>query len=123
MLPPPAHLDAVAAAKWTQLAQRLHDVGVFTECDVEALALLCEAWSRYLRAQEGLKHGLVGGNKSTGRVFLSPYFKAVSDSLKQIKDLAIEFGMTPSSRSRIIANGTDPSKKTQNAKSKYFRDR
>ena len=125
---PPEHLDLAAAAKWRDLAPRLSASGILTDHDLEALEMLCGAWSRYLAATAMLRKkddaaqcgGIVLKSVKTGALMISPYLVVAQRELKLVKELLAEFGLTPSSRSRVLADGKS---KTGEAagKAKYFR--
>ena len=50
----PVHLDAVARKEWRRLAAPLWKMGVLTVADRAALAAYCQAWSRWVEAEERL---------------------------------------------------------------------
>lgn len=100
-LAPPAWLEGAAAAEWRRLAPVLFRLGLLTEIDDAALAQYCELWARWRQAETALrKHGMViAGNKGTP--VLSPYVAIANRALSQMRALLIEFGMTPSARTRV----------------------
>ncbi len=51
----PSHLSEVARAEWDRIAQALYDMGVVTLVDRAALAAYCQAWGRWVEAEEKLK--------------------------------------------------------------------
>jgi phage terminase small subunit len=76
---PPDWLDEVARKHWSELAPILHGAGILTSADRHALALLCESFSRF-RADP------------------------LEDKARDLyRRLSVEFGLTPSSRSRLKA--------------------
>lgn len=110
----PAFLDGEARKEWRRLSRRLAGLGLLTEIDRGQLAAYCEAWGRYVDAVERVrKTGLiihVGGerDKETGNVSggfwqQSPFVGVLNKALEQLRTMAAEFGMTPSSRTRIHA--------------------
>ena len=50
----PPHLSNVAAEEWERLAGTLHGVGVLTAVDRAALAAYCQAYGRWVEAEEKL---------------------------------------------------------------------
>lgn len=102
-LPPPTWLDVEAQAEWQRLAPMLERLGVLTETDVGALTAYCEAWATWKNATQKLREfGLVIKHPTVGKLpVVSPYVKIADNALTQMRGLLVEFGMTPSSRSRI----------------------
>ena len=93
--------DAVALAKWEELAAILTQMGVLTTGDGEALATLCEVHSAeqscllQLRAGGAVMHTDLGGVKPNPA---GPMYR----SLVAMKaSLLSEFGLTPSSRTKL----------------------
>ena len=98
---PPEHLDAEAAAKFTDMATLLARHGVMTELDAGALARYVVIWRRWLEAEAEVKRRgpvvkTVGGN-----IIQNPFLAVANKCLAQMGQIESEFGLTPSSRSRI----------------------
>ncbi|ATQ55043.1 phage terminase small subunit P27 family [Paracoccus yeei] len=98
---PPEHLDAEAAAKFTDMATLLARHGVMTELDAGALARYVVIWRRWLDAEAEVKRRgpvvkTVGGN-----IIQNPFLAVANKCLAQMGQIESEFGLTPSSRSRI----------------------
>ncbi len=71
-----------------------------TEIDTAALAAYCQAWGRWRGAEEKLNEfGVV--IKVGASLQVSPYLSVANKAMEQMTRLLIEFGMTPSSRSRV----------------------
>jgi len=101
----PDHLSDEAKKQWNKLGKQLFDVGILTELDGDALAMYCDAWARWVNAKEMLdKHGAVFKSKN-GFPALNPYFAVASQAFEQMRRILQEFGMTPSSRTRL---GVEP---------------
>lgn len=104
----PPELDAVAAAEWERVCPELAAIGVLTKLDRSALSAYCQSWSQWLHAIEKMKtHGPVVKAPS-GFPIQNPYFAIANSALKQMKAFLTEFGMTPSSRSRISVGDNPP---------------
>lgn len=100
-LAPPTWLDAEAQAEWTRLAPILQRLGVLTETDTGALAAYCEAWATWKGATQQIrKFGMVIKGKEAVPI-VSPYVKIAHNALLHMRALLTEFGMTPSSRTRV----------------------
>jgi P27 family predicted phage terminase small subunit len=97
----PDYLSPEAAKHWPLVAAQLKDAGVLTAVDVAALALYCEAFARWRDALAKVtKFGPVVKAPS-GFPVQSPYLAIANKAHEQMTKLLVEFGMTPSSRSRV----------------------
>lgn len=97
----PDYLSPEAAKHWPLVAEQLKDAGVLTAIDAAALALYCEAFARWRHANEQVvKFGPVVKAPS-GFPVQSPYLAIANKAHEQMTKLLVEFGMTPSSRSRV----------------------
>lgn len=113
---PPEHLDDIAMERWTELVPELKRLGVLTEMDRDALAGYCSKYSDWVRADTIVKQSGIfvinkdDDGKPTGTPFVNPAYYIAAKALKQLTDMGVEFGLTPSSRSRINAKPEEPSK-------------
>ena len=109
-LDPPSWLEPEPAAEWRRLAPMLARLGVLTETDGDALVAYCQAFVTWKTATAKIR-GL-GIVVSSGDGFvISPWVKVANDALAQMRVLLVEFGMTPSSRSRVQAVPAAPASK------------
>lgn len=101
----PSFLDQEAKRKWNQFVRLLTSNSVVTEMDWTALATLCQVWSRWKFAEEHLqKFGAVIISPDKKFPMQSPYLAIANKCIEQMNRILAEFGMTPSSRSRIFDN-------------------
>jgi len=99
----PTHLHAEARKEWQRLAPQLYELGLLTELDHAALEMLCWSWSVWVKASQQLvAEGLTVVDRN-GVTRVSPWLKIEAEAQKQLRALCAEFGMTPSSRSRVKA--------------------
>jgi len=99
---PAKHLDETARREWSRLVPILRRMKVLTEADYIALGNLCQAYSTMIQAQIELnKIGLLYKTNS-GYIQQSPLLSIVQASMDTCTKLLREFGLTPSSRSRVI---------------------
>jgi P27 family predicted phage terminase small subunit len=99
----PAHLGKEAKREWKRVSQELAAYGLLTRIDRPALALYCEAWGRWVEAETSLrKYGVVIKSPS-GFPMQSPYLAIANKAMEQMRALLVEFGMSPSSRTRVHA--------------------
>jgi P27 family predicted phage terminase small subunit len=101
----PSHLDADAKREWKRIGPELMRLGLLTAVDRAALAAYCAAYSRWAAAERNVqKFGVVIKAPRTGTPMHNPYVQVANTSLDQMRKFAIEFGLTPASRSRIQAD-------------------
>ena len=108
--PCPRWLNEEAKKEWRRIVPELARIGVLTIVDRLALAGYCQAYARWRQAEEAIeKYGMIGKTES-GYVQQLPYVSIAQKSLALMRNLAAEFGMTPSSRSRIKADTSEKDK-------------
>lgn len=83
------------------MATRLHEAGLLTYIDRSALAMYCQAWGRWVTAEEELEREGAVIFTAKGNMIQNPWLAIANRAMKQLQSLAAEFGMTPSSRSRV----------------------
>lgn len=99
----PDWLTGDAADQWDKVSAQLSDAGILTNVDEAALALYCETFVRWRHAIDQVtKYGPVVKAPS-GFPVQSPYLAIANRCHDQMLKLLVEFGMTPSSRSRVHA--------------------
>ena len=103
----PKHLSNRARRAWHVLAERLDRMGVLSEVDGIALEALCEAYADYLEARQVIAaHGAyyTTTNSTGGTMQRAPPAVAVAKNADaRVRAWLCEFGLTPSSRSRVAA--------------------
>jgi P27 family predicted phage terminase small subunit len=98
----PKHLSKAAKAEWKRVSTELGSTGLLTSVDRAALAAYCSAWARWVEAEEKIKEfGMVAKSPKSGYPIQNPYVSISNTSLDQMRKFAAEFGMTPSSRTKI----------------------
>ena len=100
---PPAHLSAEAKREWWRLGKQLAALGLMTSIDRGALAMYCQAWARWLEAEQALKTYGVMVKSPNGFPMQSPYLAVANKAMEQIRAMLTEFGMSPASRTRAHA--------------------
>lgn len=102
----PSWLEDEAKKEWKRLARQMEQLGVLTEIDMAAFAGYCQAYARWKEAEEFItKHGTIVKTPS-GYWQQVPQVSIAQTYLKIMNRFCEQFGLTPSSRSRI-AVGTD----------------
>ncbi len=98
----PEFLDDEARAEWFRVAHVLAEMRLLTPVDRSALAAYCTAYSRWVSAEKQVKkYGTVVKALSSGLPMKSPYLTVADQAMEAMRKLMVEFGLTPSSRSRI----------------------
>lgn len=115
----PAHLTDVGKRKWLELAQLLGSQRILTVMDAELLTRYCELHQEYMLCLNEINSkapagGLVLTGEKGGKYANPAWNIAQSIRAMMIKILG-EFGMTPSSRSRLML----PEPKPQSKMDKY----
>lgn len=98
----PTFLKGRARAEWRRVAVALRDKRLLTEADRSILALYCQAFARWVRAEEMI--GKTGGpvvSTDKGNLVQNPWIAISRRSSEMMLKTAAEFGMTPSSRGRV----------------------
>lgn len=107
----PKSLGPEARNYWDQIGPQLVELGVLTALDGAALAMLCDLWGSYLVAQAKVdEFGAAGGLVvMAGKTpIMSPWLLTANSLRKQLREFLAEFGLTPSSRSRVAkSSGQD----------------
>jgi P27 family predicted phage terminase small subunit len=112
---PPAELGKMAKAEWRRVAKELFDTGVLTRIDTKTLANYCQAYED-MKVARGLlaKHNLQNPDAinlvktMSGMVRTHPLVQQIRDNRKDMMAFAAEFGLTPSSRSRVTTDKQRP---------------
>ena len=105
----PSFLTRQAKAEWKRIAGPLHDAGLLKWVDRAALSAYCQAYGRWVEAEKALDesielssgHGLVYRNHN-GNHTQNPLVPIARMAREEVRKAAASFGMTPSSRSRIV---------------------
>ena len=102
--PCPKWLEADAKKEWRRLAKKMELMGILTEVDMAAFAGYCQAYARWKNAEEFItQHGTIFKTPS-GYWQQLPQVSIAQTYLKQMNRFAEQFGLTPASRSRIVAD-------------------
>src|SRR4051794_7754205 len=101
---PPAHVSDGARKIWPRLAEMLDSSGVLTKADAIAFEVLCEA--DLLDARAAIKafgsQYFEATTEAGGRIIRPhPAVAAIRDADRRIRAWLVEFGLTPSARSRV----------------------
>lgn len=88
--------------------------GMISAVDRGALAMLCTCWARYVQAEEMIEKAAAQAPGSYGMfvktpnnfAVQSPWLAVSNKAMEQYKVFCAEFGLTPSSRTRLPVSTT-----------------
>jgi len=105
----PAHLSDRARDAWGYVSGILDRMGVLTEADAVALEQLCEVYAETVELRADIAENgrfQTVGTKAGGEMErLRPAYAALMDADRRLKGWLVEFGKTPSSRSKVKSDG------------------
>jgi len=97
----PGHLSKVGKKEWRRVTKELHPIGLITKIDITALAAYCSAYATWVECQEKIQKTGLLIKAPSGYPIINPLLSISNKAVIQMKSFLIEFGMTPSSRSRV----------------------
>ena len=108
----PAWLDEDALKKWSEVLQLCPWI---TAADADTLALYCDSYSHYRKAQRlSIKTPVV--KTLEGKLIKNPAWTARNEAFNQMRSAGSELGLSPSSRAGISGGGEKRDKLAE----KYF---
>lgn len=105
---PPEHLSDDEKEKWKSVVRELHPLGLVTSIDKDHLAMYCTIYVRWVKAEKMVRDKGEIIKTAAGNIIQNPYLSIANRALDQLNKLGAEFGMTPSSRSRVKVEALDP---------------
>jgi P27 family predicted phage terminase small subunit len=105
---PPEHLSDDEKSKWKLTVRELYPLGLITTIDKDALAMYCTIYVRWVKAERMVRDKGEIIKTAAGNIIQNPYLSIANRALDQLNKLGAEFGMTPSSRSRVKTESIDP---------------
>lgn len=100
----PSFLGEIALQEWQHKSLLLAKMGVLTEADDTALAAYCVQYERFVRAEQALADGVYTEVTTNGNEIAKALVGVSNRAAELMKKFLVEFGLTPSSRTRISAN-------------------
>ena len=110
----PAILNGEALLEWHRITAELLQLGLVTKVDRAALAAYCQAWGRWVEAEEHLKTEPIIFKSPSSYPVLSPWWVVANKAADQMHSFLTEFGLSPASRTRVHA--MPPKEKPQGAR-------
>ena len=106
----PAHLQDEARKEWRRISVELEQLGLISQIDRAALSAYCTAWAETVFCEKKIAeinkadpNGVAGFVMATpsGYVQMSVWVQIRNRAYDRMMKFAAEFGMSPSSRSRV----------------------
>lgn len=98
----PKHIAGEGKKEWGRITKLLDEMGLLSKAEGPALALYCQMYERWVEAESSVKKfGMIIPVGENGALQLSPYVSIANQAMSQMQKLLCEFGLTPSSRSRV----------------------
>lgn len=94
--------DKEAVKEFKRMSKELYALGLLSTIDRAALVAYCVYWSQWIEARDKLQKTSMLVKGSAGNIMINPLFRAAEIAMFNIRNLCAEFGMTPSSRSKIL---------------------
>lgn len=114
---PPATLHPDIKAQWDKVGALLNGMGVLTKADGSALLLLARAAADFLTYSDAAPPGSDVLMSDEGNAYWNMAAAARDKAESRLLRMLVEFGLTPSSRTRVAA--IKP--KQNDGKSRFFR--
>jgi len=102
---PKGRMDEVAKAEWERMAPLLEQLGILSEIDHGMFEAMCISYADWVKYSKMAQDKPLVKAPKTGYIQVSPFVTLADKALKAYMKIAVEFGLTPSSRSRIFVGG------------------
>lgn len=108
---PPEFLNTDAKVEWGRVVGTLYRAGLMTELDRAVLAAYCQAYGRWAQAERALSrmadkdeyNRALMVKTHNGTAIQNPLVGTANKAKADMVRYALEFGMTPSARSKVNA--------------------
>lgn len=111
----PEYLGPIAVREWARMKGLFTIQNIFTEADRACLAAYCVCYGRWVEAETHVREMGIMVTSPSGFPMQNPWLSVANKALQQMNKITPEFGMTPSSRSRVktIPKETEDSELTR----------
>jgi P27 family predicted phage terminase small subunit len=110
-------LNAAALDEWHRITALLHHLGLLCRLDTAALAIYCQAFARWQKAETEIASTSEVVKSPSGFPIVNPWLAVAAAAAKQVDGKLTEFGLSPSARGRLFAAA--PPKKADAPPSKW----
>ena len=112
---PPSFLNDDAKVEWGRVVDTLYKTGLMTELDRAVLAAYCQAYGQWAQAERALArmadkdefNKALMVKTTNGNAVQNPLLGIANKAKADMVRYALEFGMSPSARSKVNANPDD----------------
>jgi len=104
---PPKLLKGHALEEWNRITIILDRLGLMSEMDTMALAAYCQSYERWMEAEEKFDQDGVTYENVQGNITANPACTISNQALNLMHKFLTEFGMTPSSRTKVSGKKKD----------------
>lgn len=119
---PPSHLSDGALAEWHRISPELEKMQVVSMVDRAALGAYCSSYSIWEIADNKIRSlgesGMVVGEDDLAKV--SPWMRVRSSAIIEMHKFLIEFGFSPSSRSRVMVAAKKTAPEEEKSVKRFF---
>lgn len=123
---PPEFLNTDAKVEWGRVIGTLYKAGLMTELDRACLAAYCQAYGRWAQAERALArmadkdeyNRALMVKTHNGTAIQNPLVGTANKAKADMVRYALEFGMTPSARSKV--NATPHEQSTEDITKEFF---
>ena len=98
---PPSFLGRVAKEEWRRVTPELYRLGLLTKVDRASLAGYCQSYARWIECEKVVTEMGVTFMTEKGYVCQRPEVSIAQKERALMRQFANDFGLNPSSRSRI----------------------
>lgn len=116
----PSWLTAEARAEWRRIVPQLEQAGVIAKVDRALLAAYCEAWGEFVKMVQLIQQQGELIKTTNGNVIHHPYLSVRNRARQVLLQLAQQFGLSPSARTRIRSHEQEQDSGTE-GKARFFR--
>ena len=119
---PPKHLAREGRKEWIRVGGFLLRTRVLTEADLTALSAYATVYGRWNQAELEIKRKgiLVPPTPGSKSKVQNPMLAVANKALQQMVQLLGEFGLTPSTRTRIVAADASQTAEEMKKAERYF---
>lgn len=107
---PPVGFTTIQTAKWNEITGKLAKIRVLTELDLDALEIYVREW---VNLQNAITDVAARGKMvqlPSGGVMWNPSWTQLKHSQACCRSIMAEFGMTPSTRTTLVASADETGK-------------
>lgn len=98
---PPSWMSKEAKAEWKRVVPELARLELLKPVDRAALTVYCETWATWVDAIREVRRTGMSITTETGATKRNPAISAAIESANQLRGMAQEFGLTPSSEAKL----------------------